>query len=127
MRVLSRRPKVLVADGDVVLRGAIVEALALAGFQVLVAGTGREALWQLSQLDSRPCVLVLGATLSNMPAPALLQLLVDQEQLSDFPTLLLAAAAPAPSTPRCTVLRMPVRLGEVLSAVWGLTQGDDAS
>ena len=114
----------LVADGDIRLRGAIVEALALAGFQVLVAGTGREALWQLSQLDSRPCVLVLGAALSNMPAPELLQLLVDQDQLSAFPTLLLASTALPPGVPRCTVLRMPVRLGEVLAAVWGLTQGD---
>jgi DNA-binding response OmpR family regulator len=119
---VSHRRKVLVADGDVALRGAIAETLALAGFQVLVAGTGREALWQLSQLDSRPCVLVLGASLSSMPAPALLRLLSDQQQLAAFPTLLLASATLPAGLPPCTVLRMPVRMGEVLSAVWGLTQ-----
>jgi two-component system, response regulator FlrC len=119
---LNRKRKVLVAEGDGALRGAIVETLALAGFQVLVASSGREALWQLSQLESRPCVLVLGATLSGMPAPALLRLLAEQDQLADFPTLLLSAATPPAGLPRCTVLRMPARLGEVLSAVWGLAQ-----
>jgi hypothetical protein len=109
----------------VALRGAIAETLALAGFHVLVAGTGREALWQLSQLEARPCILVLGAALSSMPAPALLKLLEDQEQLADFPTLLLSASLPPPGLPRCTVLRTPVRMGEVLSAVWGLTQEDE--
>lgn len=107
------------------LRGAIADTLALAGFRVLLASTGREALWQLSQLDSRPCVLVLGATLSQMPAPALLKLLEDQAQLADFPALLLTSAALPAGTPRCTVLRMPVRMGEVLSAVWGLTQQEE--
>jgi DNA-binding NtrC family response regulator len=116
------RRKVLVAEGDVALRSAIAETLALAGFQVLIAGTGREALWQLSQLDTRPCILVLGAALSSMPAPALLKLLADQEQLADFPTLLLSSAGPPPGLPPCTVLRTPVRMGEVLSAVWGLAQ-----
>jgi DNA-binding response OmpR family regulator len=119
---LSHRPTVLVAEADLKLRGTLAETLAMAGFRVLVAGSGREALWQLSQLDSRPCVLVLGAALSNMPAPALLQLLADQGQLDDFPALLLASAALPAGLPRCTVLRTPVRMGEVLSAVWGLTQ-----
>ena len=119
---MNHKRKVLVAEGEGALRGAIVETLALAGFHVLVASSGREALWQLSQLESRPCVLVLGATLSGMPAPALLRLLAEQEQLADFPTLLLSATPPPAGLPRCTVLRMPVRLGEVLSVVWGLTQ-----
>ena len=123
---MSRRRKVLVAEADVALRGAIAETLALAGFHVLVASTGREALWQLSQLDAPPCVLVLGSTLSSMSAPALLKLLSDQEQSADFPALLLSAATPAPGLPPCTVLRTPVRMGEVLSAVWGLTQAESA-
>lgn len=59
------RPRVLVADDDPVFRLMLFDVLARAGFEVLVAETGTEAIAELRKADHAP-VAILGWSLAGM-------------------------------------------------------------
>lgn len=114
---------VLVVEDDAETRGAYADALRLAGYRVLTAADGREALWQMAAV-TRPCVLVLDLHMDGMDGGRLLETLVAQEQLEDFPTVVVTGAERVPAQlPAATVLRKPVALPQLLAAVEALHAG----
>jgi CheY-like chemotaxis protein len=50
---------VLVVDDDLDSRAWVLEALAGAGYETVVASNGAEALMKLAAMETRPCVVLL--------------------------------------------------------------------
>lgn len=116
----ARRPVLLIED-ETTTRGALAEALTVAGFRVYVAANGRDALWQLSQVPERPCVLVLDLDLPVLSGPELLDTLEKQGQLEAFPTVVVTGAERVPAGLKARqVLKKPVKLRDVVDAVRAL-------
>lgn len=84
---MSRHLKILVVEDDTNLREAVVDTLLLAGFEVVAAGDGREAL---ACLASEPIgVIISDVQMSGLDGHALLKRV--RQQRPDIPVVLMTA------------------------------------
>ena len=108
---------VLLVEDESAQRGSIAEALTLAGYRVFVAANGRDALWHMGQVQRRPCVLVMDLDMPVMTGPELLANLEKQGKLEDFPTIVVTGTDVPPNLPARVVLKKPLKLQDLLTAV----------
>ena len=108
---------VLLVEDESAQRGSIAEALTLAGYRVFVAANGRDALWHMGQVPRRPCVLVMDLDMPVMTGPELLANLKQQGKLDDFPTIVVTGTDVPPNLPARVVLKKPLKVQDLLSAV----------
>jgi len=62
----GERPRILVADDDPVFRFTLFDVLSRAGYEVVVAETGTEAIAELRKANHPP-VAILGCKMQGMP------------------------------------------------------------
>jgi CheY-like chemotaxis protein len=108
---------VLLVEDESAQRGSLAEALTLAGYRVYVAANGRDALWHMKQVPRLPCVLVMDLDMPVMTGPELLANLKQQGKLDDFPTIVVTGTDVPPNLPARVVLKKPLKVQELLSAV----------
>jgi CheY-like chemotaxis protein len=112
---------ILVADDNAALREVWTEALIGAGYRVLTAGNGREALDLLRVV--LPDVIVLDLRMPQMDGPSFLKSLQDMPMLPRIPVLIVSGFLDDES-PRASLglnivdrLPKPVRLEKLLGTV----------
>lgn len=88
-----RGPTVLVVDDDCDQRSAVAELLTLAGYEVVSACDGLDAL-ELLRAGLRPALIVLDLSMPRMGGRAFLERLRANERL-DVPVLVTSGEAPA--------------------------------
>lgn len=84
---MSRRPVIVLAEDDALLRETLAEALELEGYRVIAAENGFAAL---KAFFAGPCVdvLVLDWVLPDIEGRDLIRLLHAQRELADLPVVL---------------------------------------
>lgn len=106
----------LVVDDDDDLRETVAEILEDAGYCVLCAADGREALARLDELNGEPCLVLLDMMMPGMNGAELLEALRAAQRLAALPVVAFSANVQrAPGTRR--LLRKPVSIAALLGVV----------
>lgn len=108
---------VLVVEDDFAMRRALAEMLAGAGYRVRTAGTGREALLELSLEPVRPCLVVLDLAMPEMGGEQFIEQLQLQGVLDQIRIVAITATSPRPDLPVSAVFKKPVSGSDLLAAV----------
>jgi two-component system phosphate regulon response regulator PhoB len=89
----TKKPLVLVADDDAEVAGLVAISMRRAGFNVVTAANGEQAL-ELA-LEYRPAAAVLDIMMPNMNGYELVHRLKEEPETADMPIVLLSARAGA--------------------------------
>ncbi len=108
---------VLVVEDDFAMRRALAEMLAGAGYRVRTAGTGREALLELSLEPVRPCLVVLDLAMPEMGGEQFIEQLQLQGVLDQIRIVAITATSPRPDLPVSAVFKKPFSGSDLLAAV----------
>ncbi|MEO8191014.1 MAG: response regulator [Acidobacteriota bacterium] len=116
-RTPAREPlrRVLVVEDDGALRSAICSVLEDAGYKVLGAGDGRDALGLLRN-ETRPCLILLDLMMPRMNGWELYERMQADPRLSSYPVLFLSAF-PASFAPTSRFIAKPFDLTKLLKIV----------
>ncbi len=107
---------VLVVEDDSDIRELFAEVLSQAGYEVVEAKNGQEALDFLRGHD-RPCLILLDLMMPVLSGPELLEIMAEDERLAAVPVVVISAIADRGSVPGVRrFLRKPVP-SDVLRAV----------
>jgi CheY-like chemotaxis protein len=98
------RGRILVVDDEVDIRESLRDALEDAGYEVLVAADGREALALLVQ---RPCVVLLDLIMPVMSGGELYTAMKADSRYADIPVLV-STSDPSRAPPGVPIVRKPV-------------------
>jgi len=106
--------RILVVDDDDAIRDALRIALEDAGYEVIVAVDGRQAL---ARLQPRPALLIVDLMMPELDGWELIGELARTAPLADIPVCVLSAIATHAPPEARAVLRKPVDLDELLATV----------
>lgn len=113
---MSERRTILVVEDDEDLRRLFRTALALAGYDVIEAGDGLEALQRIDQV--LPDLVVLDLVLPGMSGLVVHQELTAQALTRQLPVVVITGAAIDPSTLNVScLLRKPVSPDQLIETV----------
>lgn len=108
---------VLVVDDDVDIRDTLRFVLEDAGYPVLTAENGKEALDILSSAEPRPGLILLDLTMPIMSGEEMLKALKTVHALAAIPvTIVTASGAPKPEQ-ASGLLRKPLEMDSLLRVV----------
>jgi len=111
---------VLVVEDDPDMRETLAMMLGRHGYDVATAADGAEALEQLRETSSRPCVVLLDLMMPRMNGFQLREAMLASD-LTSIPVVALTGAGPAVITRaqemHLEVLRKPISLGDLLRTV----------
>jgi two-component system, chemotaxis family, chemotaxis protein CheY len=112
------RSRILVVEDDLEIREALQESLHLEGFDVRLDGDGCEALEVAAK--TQPKVILLDLMMPVMNGWEFLEAKKKNEILAPIPVIVLSAAADIKmkSISAVRVLKKPVDLEELLTALW---------
>jgi two-component system chemotaxis response regulator CheY len=108
---------VLIVDDDDEIREAIVSVLADDGYAVCEARDGEEALEILSDMPTRPCLVLLDMMMPRMNGNAFLDAIAHAPRLAALPVVIVSAYPGEVHAAARTVLRKPVDLDVLLDVV----------
>jgi CheY-like chemotaxis protein len=111
--------RVLVVDDDAGIRESLEEALTDAGYEVVVAANGRQALGMLSP---RPALMLIDLMMPELDGWELLDELGRSASLADIPVCVLSAIAKQAPPGAKAVLHKPIDLDVLLATVERLTK-----
>ena len=111
--------RVLVVDDDEGTRESLEEVLREAGYDVVVAVNGRQALGMMSP---RPALLLLDLMMPELDGWELIDELARTAPLADIPVCVLSAIASHAPPKASAVLTKPIDLDELLATVERLTK-----
>jgi CheY-like chemotaxis protein len=112
-------PRILVVDDDAAIRQSLEDVLKDAGYDVVVARDGKEAL---GLLTPRPALLLVDLMMPELDGWELIDEIERTAPLADIPVCVLSAiASHAPPKARA-VLQTPIDLEELLATVERLTR-----
>jgi CheY-like chemotaxis protein len=117
-------PRILVVDDDAAIRDALQVALEDAGYEVVAAIDGREAL---ARLSPRPALLLIDLMMPELDGWELIGELQRTAPLADIPICVLSAIATHAPPEVQAVLRKPVDLDQLLATVERLLTGSSPS
>jgi two-component system, chemotaxis family, chemotaxis protein CheY len=123
------RPRLLVVEDDRDVRETLVRILEDAGYQVIGAADGREALTALEDRPTDlPALILLDLRMPRMNGRQLHDELGQHPRLRDIPIIVLSAdgrpTSPSQLTRAAAVLAKPVRLEKLLNLVESVLGGD---
>jgi CheY-like chemotaxis protein len=113
---VTARGTVFVIDDDADIRDAVQDSLADAGYAVICAAGGAEALALLPRLP-RPCVVLLDWMMPGMAGGEFLRRARESGTLAELPVLLFTASRLSDTPPGVEVIRKPVDLDALLEVV----------
>lgn len=106
--------RILVVDDDTAIREALKDVLAEAGYEVVVAADGREAM---RLMTPRPALMLLDLMMPDLDGWELMDELGRTAPLASIPVCVLSAIT-SHAPPRATaVLAKPIELDELLATV----------
>lgn len=99
---------ILVVEDDPDIRELVSEMLVQAGYRVVEAGNGQEAL-DFLRAHVHPCVVLLDLMMPVLSGPELLEIMAGDERLAQLPVVVVSAIADRGSAPGVAkFLRKPV-------------------
>jgi CheY-like chemotaxis protein len=99
---------ILVVEDDPDIRELISEVLAQAGYHVVEAGNGQEAL-DFLHAHERPCVMLLDLMMPVLSGPELLEIMAEEGGYAQLPVVVVSAVADRGEAPGVAkFLRKPV-------------------
>lgn len=113
----SVQRSVMVVEDDAEVRGALGDVLHAAGYDVVMAANGQEALRVLSNLELLPGLLLLDLTMPRMDGFAFLAKLQADEALRALPVLVVTALEGPVPPGAVGLLRKPVQVQALLATV----------
>ena len=116
--------RILVIDDDAGIRESLRDVLEDAGYEVVVAGDGRQALGMMSP---RPDVMLVDLMMPELDGWELLDELARTAPLADIPVCVLSAIASHAPPNAKAVLQKPVNLDDLLATVERLIPAKKAS
>lgn len=108
---------VLVVEDDAEVRGALGDVLHAAGYDVVMAANGKEALRVLAHLEAPPGLILLDLAMPRMDGVAFLETLQADEAHRSLPVLVVTALEGPMPAGAVGLLRKPVQLKTLLAAV----------
>lgn len=108
-------PCVLVVEDDPDIRDAVVEAISDAGYEVVEAENGAEALASLR--THRPCIMLLDLMMPVMDGWQLVDAMQADPALASVRFCVVSATDRAAPSGHVAILRKPVKLQTLLSTV----------
>jgi CheY-like chemotaxis protein len=101
---------ILVVEDDAEIRELVAEALIAAGYDVVQAANGQEALDYLrAPAAADPCVILLDLMMPVLSGPELLEIMAEDQKLATVPVIVVSAVAERGSAPGVKrFLRKPV-------------------
>jgi two-component system alkaline phosphatase synthesis response regulator PhoP len=124
--VTEDRPLILVADDDAEVAGLVAISLRRAGFNVVTAANGEQAIEQA--LEHRPAACVLDIMMPNMNGYEVVRRLKEERETARMPIVLLSARAGALDRDfglrigADAYIRKPFPPKELGETVWALLQ-----
>lgn len=91
MHGLGKYIRVMVIDDEVHIRRLIDRMLVGRGFEVIGAGSGKQALAILHQTDTRPHVVTCDVAMPDMNGFEILEAIKNDPELCDIPVIMLTA------------------------------------
>lgn len=88
---MSKQPTVLIIDDEVFIRRLIRRMLERTGFNVIEAGSGKQALAVLNDHQSRPDIITCDIAMPDITGFELLQKIKDDPDLAHIPIVMLTA------------------------------------
>lgn len=107
-------PRILVVDDDAAIRESLRDVLADAGYDVVIAGDGREAL---AMLSPRPALIIVDLMMPELDGWELIDEMQRTAPLADIPVCVLSAIASHAPPKASAILQKPIDLDELLAAV----------
>jgi CheY-like chemotaxis protein len=90
---------ILVVEDDSEIRELVAEVLASAGYAVVQAANGQEALDYLRAGGPEPCVILLDLMMPVMSGPELLEIMAEDVKLASVPVIVVSAMAERGTAP----------------------------
>lgn len=119
--MLMQPSKLLIVEDDEDIRETLAELLALEGFAVLTATNGKDALDQLSALETLPSLIILDLMMPVMDGPTFRAQQCLVPRLADIPVVVMSAdgrlEARQAEMKTADFLRKPVDINRVLTVV----------
>jgi CheY-like chemotaxis protein len=112
-------PRILIVDDDSAIRESLRDVVADAGYDVVVAADGRQAL---AMLTPRPALMIVDLMMPELDGWELLDELRRTAPLADIPVCVLSAIASHAPPKADAVLAKPVNLDELLATIERLTR-----
>jgi CheY-like chemotaxis protein len=109
---------VLVVDDEADIRESLRDALSDEGYAVVVASNGKEALNLLPDLP-RPCAVIIDIIMPVMSGTELYETMSASPALANIPVLI-STSDPSRAPRRLPVMRKPVNLDRLLTAIAAL-------
>ncbi len=119
-----QRSRVLVVDDDPHTRDSVRDTLRAAGFDVVTANDGREALGRLLD-EEQPAVIIMDVRMPGMDGRELLTVARAYHRFASIPVLVLTAFELSPQIVDSAevVMRKPFRSAELVDTVQALASG----
>jgi CheY-like chemotaxis protein len=89
---------ILVVEDDTDIREVVSETLARAGYEVVQAANGQEAL-DFLQTSHGPCLVLLDLMMPVLSGPELLEIMAQDQRLAALPVIVVSAIADRGSAP----------------------------
>lgn len=100
---------ILVVEDDAEIRELVADVLQEAGYAVVQAANGQEALDWLREAAPRPCAILLDLMMPVLSGPELLEIMAEDQQLAALPVIVVSAIAERGTAPGVKrFLRKPV-------------------
>ena len=100
---------ILVVEDDAEIRELVADVLQEAGYSVVQAANGQEALDWLRDAVPRPCAILLDLMMPVLSGPELLEIMAEDQQLAALPVIVVSAIAERGTAPGVKrFLRKPV-------------------
>jgi len=112
---MQRRQRVLVVDDDADARGVTQQVLEHAGYEVVAAESGADALAFLAR--ERPSLVLLDLRMDDMDGYEVLTMIEFDPTLKGVPVVVISGQPPSSVPASVPSLRKPVGLEELLKAV----------
>jgi CheY-like chemotaxis protein len=113
---MSAAPLLLVVEDDTDNRDVLAEVLTEAGYLVVCAADGRQALEYL-QSHAPPAAILTDVIMPSLNGPDLIQYVRATDRLASVPTILLSGSVPGPDQPGQRFLSKPIGITDLLDAV----------
>jgi twitching motility two-component system response regulator PilH len=111
------RPKLLlVVEDDDDLRSVLAGILAVSGYHVEAARDGAVA-WQRMQHEPQPSAVLLDLSMPRVDGQTLRRRMLESEHTKSIPVIVCTGSSQTPVVPEATILKKPVDIEELLSAI----------
>jgi CheY-like chemotaxis protein len=116
-------PAVMIVDDDADIRTALRDLLEDAGYSVLTARNGADAIAQLAEIEAsgareaRPRVVVVDLLMPVMDGVELIARMREQPRFADLPVIVSSASSVVLPPPGVAILKKPFRAEKFLQIV----------